>query len=460
MTDTQPLAFPDGFMWGVATSAYQIEGAASEDGRGPSIWDTFSHTPGKVLNGDTGDVAADHYHRFVEDVALMADIGIQAYRFSVSWPRVIPRGEGEVNRAGLDFYSRLVDELLAAGIEPLITLYHWDLPQALQDRGGWLERSTASAFARYAEAVFGALHDRVRWWSTHNEPWVAAFLGHYNGMFAPGITDLQAALTAQHHLLLSHGLAVRAMRDIDPSPQQGIVLNLELARSLEDDPVVVDAVRRVEGLLDRSFCDPLFLGRYPADVIADLAPAAYPVVAGDLDVISTALDWFGVNYYRPQLLKRTTDGDAEMLGFVFPGCETVTGTAADYPVTDMGWPVEPRGLVDLLTWLDTTYPNLPPMLVTENGCAYDDAIDPDGRIRDERRIGYLRAHAAALQEAIGKGIDVRGYMVWSLLDNFEWSSGYSKRFGLVHVDYDTLARTPRDSAAWYRALIAANALHG
>ncbi len=452
------MRFPDGFRWGVATSAYQIEGAAEEDGRGISIWDTFSHTPGKVLNADTGDVAADHYHRFAEDVALMADLGIQAYRFSISWPRVIPRGVGEVNPAGLDFYSRLVDALVAAGIEPLVTLYHWDLPQALQDGGGWLERETADAFARYAAVAFEALHDRVRWWSTHNEPWVAAYLGHYNGMFAPGVADLQAAVTAHHHLLLSHGMAVRAMRAIDGSAQHGIVLNLEPARALEDDPEVADAVRRVEGLLDRSFCDPVLLGRYPADVIADLAPASFPVRDGDLEVISTPLDWFGVNYYRPHLLEHARPDSTEILGFVFPGLDGITSSVGGNPTTDMGWPIDPSGLVDLLVWLDDRYPNLPPVIVTENGCACDDPIDADGRVHDERRIDYLRKHVAAVYDAIGQGVDVRGYLVWSLLDNFEWSSGYSKRFGLIHVDYNTLKRTPRDSAGWYRDVIAANGL--
>lgn len=449
------LRFPDGFLWGAATSAYQIEGGAAADGRGPSIWDTFSHTPGRVLDGDTGDIAADHYHRYREDVELMRSIGLNAYRFSVSWPRVIPDGDGAVNQRGLDFYRRLVDRLGEAGIEPLPTLYHWDLPQALQDQGGWLRRHTAADFARYAEVVFEALHDRVTWWSTLNEPYVAAHLGHYAGIFAPGMTDVAAMMSAQHHLLLGHGLAVAAMRAIDPGPRHGIVLNLEIPIPVGDSPAELDGARRVEGLLDRSFTDPVLAGRYPEDVMADLAPARFPVEPGDLDLISTPLDWFGVNYYRQWFI---TEAGAGMPLTEFPGCDHVNATTAGYETTDMGWPVTPQGLVDVLTWLDQRYPGHPPFIITENGAAYDDPVGDDGTIDDTRRIDYLRRHLAALHGVIETGIEVGGYFVWSLLDNFEWASGYSKRFGIVRVDYDTLVRTPRNSAAWYAGVIAANGL--
>jgi len=389
----------------------------------------------------------------------MAELGLRTYRFSVAWPRVIPDGDGAVNPGGLGFYDRLVDTLLAAGIEPLITLYHWDLPQALQDVGGWRRRETASAFARYAAVVFERLHDRVRWWATLNEPWVAAYLGHYTGIFAPGIADLETALAAHHHLLLGHGLAVAAMRGIDPGPRHGIILNLERATALVDLPEVHDGVRRFEGLMDRSFCDPVLAGRYPADVIADLAPLRFPVEPGDHRVIAAPLDWFGLNFYRPWLLEPAAPG-TETLADWYPGCDRVRNVTGDLPVTDMGWPVAPQGLVDILVWLTETYPNLPPVIVSENGAAYDDPVDTDGRIRDGRRIAYLRSHIEALHEAMGRGIDVRGYLVWSLLDNFEWASGYSKRFGLVHVDFATLRRTLRDSAGWYRDVIARNGLAG
>ena len=448
-------AFPDGFLWGVATSAYQIEGGATADGRGPSIWDTFSHIRGNTLGGDTGDVAADHYNRVADDVALMAGLGLRMYRFSVSWPRVVPDGDGAVNSAGLAFYDRLVDMLLAAGIEPMVTLYHWDLPQTLQDAGGWQRRQTADDFARYAGVVFGALHDRVQWWATHNEPWVAAYLGHYAGIFAPGLAGTQAALSAHHHLLLGHGRAVQTMREIDARPAQGIIMNLERAEAIVDGPEVHDGVRRFEGLMNRAFCDPVFASRYPADVIADLAPDHFPVDDGDLEVISTPLDWLGVNFYRPWFLEPAVSGEPT-LGDQFPGCEHVRNVTAGRPATDMDWPVEPHGLIDILTWLAATYPNLPALFLSENGAAYDDPITSDGQIHDTRRIAYLESHIAALRAAMAAGADVRGYLVWSLLDNFEWSSGYSKRFGLVHVDYDTLVRTPRQSANWYRDLIARN----
>ena len=458
MTQITPavLRFPDRFVWGAATSAYQIEGAVTEGGRGSSIWDTFSHTPGKIANGDTGDVADDHLHRYREDVALMRELGLRAYRFSVAWPRIVPDGSGEVNQAGLDFYRRLVDALLEAGIEPVATLYHWDLPQALEDLGGWRRREIVHDFARYAEVVYHALHDGVRWWATHNEPYVVAYLGHHAGIHAPGLTDLGATLATHHHLLVSHGLAVQAMRAIDDRPRLGIVLNLELPVPLVEDPDVDDGARRVEGILDRSFTDPVLAGRYPEDVMADHAPALFPVDDGDMEIVSTPIDWLGVNYYRSQFLDRA--GEGAPLGGAFPGCDRVSLVTAGRPTTDIGWPHSPEGLTAILTWLRDRYPDLPPILITENGAAYDDPADDGGRIHDTRRIGYLEAHLAALHAAIGAGVDVRGYLAWSLLDNFEWAAGYAMRFGLVHVDYETLERTPRDSALWYRDVIAQNGL--
>jgi beta-glucosidase len=459
MNDAPDLRFPDGFLWGAATSAYQIEGAVTADGRAPSIWDALCRVPGAVHEGDTGDVAADHYHRYREDVALMGGLGLRAYRFSVAWPRVLRhtgRGPASVNEVGLDFYRRLVDELLAAGIEPVATLYHWDLPQALQDAGGWPARDTARRFAEYAAVVFDALHDRVPMWATLNEPWCSALLGYAEGVHAPGIHDATAATRAIHHLLLGHGLAIEAMRAIDPRPAQGIVLNLAPVRGEPPDQedALADSLRRVDGLRNRVWAEALLRGSYPDDVAADLeAFGGLPVEPGDSGVIAAPLDWLGVNYYNDDILRTEPGG---RLGSA-PGALDVAIADPGPEVTDMGWPITADGLRDLLVTLAATYPHLPPLFITENGAAYDDPVT-EGAVHDVRRIRYLDAHLRALHAAIAEGVDVRGYFAWSLMDNFEWARGYAMRFGIVHVDYETQVRTPRDSALWYREVIARNGL--
>ena len=461
--DPRRAAFPAGFTWGAATAAYQVEGSTTADGRGPSIWDTFCRVPGATRNGETGDVADDHYRRYPEDVALMAGIGLQAYRFSIAWPRIQPAGRGRPLAAGLDFYSRLVDRLLEARIEPVVALYHWDLPQALQDQGGWPARETALRFVEFAAIAYGRLHDRVRRWGTINEPWCVAFLGHAAGLGtpgaqAPGIGDPARATEAVHHLLLGHGLAIRAMRAIDPSREFGIYLNLLPARAVGTVSTsgLLDGLRRIDALQNRLFLDPLLRGRYPADGLADLSPfGGPPVQAGDLAAIAEPLDWLGVNYYFDRLLEAGEPGPA--LAALFPGIAGAREAVVE-PLTDMGWPITPAGIRDLLTRMRADYPNLPPLLISENGAAFDDPPAPDGSIDDRRRIEYLAAHIGQVRLAIAEGVDVRGYFVWSLLDNFEWAEGYSKRFGLVHVDYPTQRRTPRRSAGWYRDVIARNGL--
>jgi beta-glucosidase len=456
MERTADVRFPEGFLWGAATSSYQIEGAVDADGRGPCIWDTMCRVPGAVDRGDTGDVAADHYHRYPQDIALMSSLGLQAYRFSVSWPRIQPDGTGSPNHAGLDFYRRLVDGLLEAGIEPVATLYHWDLPQALQDAGGWPVRETALRFADYAAVVFEALHDRIGRWATLNEPWCSALLGYADGEHAPGHTDPVEAVRAIHHLLLGHGLAVRAMRAIDPAPAQGIVLNLQPVRAAVPDPTgaLVEAIRRTDGLHNRVWTEPLLLGEYPADVLSDLTEfGGLPVESGDLATIAQPLDWLGINYYNDDILDHLPGGTIAAV----PGAVDLATADPGPDRTDMDWPITPDGLRNLLVGLVATYPDLPPVYITENGAAFDDP-SVDGRIVDDRRMAYLDAHLRALHAAMEAGVDVKGYFQWSLFDNFEWALGYSKRFGIVHLDYETQERTPRDSAWWYRDVIARNGL--
>jgi beta-glucosidase len=449
------MGFPDGFLWGAATAAYQIEGAAQEDGRAPSIWDTFSHTPGKVLNGDTGDVATDHYHRWQEDVATMAALGIGAYRFSISWSRVLPGGTP--NQKGLDFYSRLVDELLEHGIAPIATLYHWDLPQDLEDAGGWPERDTARRFADYAERIGRVLGDRVHTWTTLNEPWCSAFLGYASGVHAPGRTDPAAALAAAHHLNLAHGLAVRALRGVTPpSARHSVTLNLHHLRG------DAEAVRQVDAVSNRVFLDPMLGRGYPGDLLEDTASITDWgfVRDGDEAIIAAPLDVLGVNYYSPTLVRvwdgtsprEHADGHRQGAASPFVGCDRVEFAEQPGPYTAMGWPIDATGMEELLLRLRREYPDTP-LMVTENGAAFDDAPE-DGRVRDVRRIDYLRDHIAAVERASDAGADVRGYFAWSLLDNFEWAYGYSRRFGLVHVDYPTGKRTWKDSAHWYRDTIA------
>jgi beta-glucosidase len=448
------LQFPDEFLWGTATAAYQIEGAVNEDGRGQSIWDTFSHTPGKTHGGDTGDVADDHYHRVDSDLDLMARLPVNAYRFSVAWPRVQPNGQGAVNQKGIDFYRRLVEGLNRRGIAPMITLYHWDLPQALQDGGGWSNRATAGRFADYADIVFRTLGDEVPLWITLNEPWVAAWVGYGSGVHAPGIADTQQALAATHHLLLAHGHATQAMRAARASGARlGVALNLSPVRPASNQPRDREAAARADGNLNRLFLEPIFRGRYPDDVVALYRSGGFelPAREGDLAVISAPIDFLGVNYYLPLTVRalppHAPDQDPSRFGL---RAENVAPTGVK--TTSMGWPIQPEGLTELLDRLHHEYPEVP-IHITENGAAFPDRVDAHGHIGDSQRIDYLRAHVAACHAAIQDGIDLKGYFVWSFLDNFEWAEGYSKRFGLVFVDYPTQRRTPKASYGWYRSLI-------
>jgi len=428
--------FPVGFRFGVAMAAYQIEGAVAEDGRGPSIWDTFCHRPGAVAGGDTGDVACDHYHRWREDLDLMAALGIESYRFSISWPRVQPDGRGELNRAGVDFYRRLCEGLRERGIEPVATLYHWDLPQARQAVGGWAARDTAERFAEYAGLMGEELGDLVDAWITHNEPWVVAFLGHAEGIKAPGIRDWPTALRASHHLLLSHGWAVEALQ----GRRVGITLNLAPVRS--DDPV---AAGRMDGYLNRWFLDPVFRGWYPEDMVEHYERRYGPfdvVRDGDLAAISSPIDFLGVNYYFPQRVRSDLSRQPLELASVVP----------PPPTTAMGWEVDPDGLHELLVRVRRDYGDVP-IYITENGAAFEDGPVVNGTLEDPRRVDYLHSHLGALARAIADGVDVRRYFAWSMLDNFEWEHGYSKRFGLVYVDYATQRRVPKRSALWYRDFI-------
>ena len=471
-TDTQDLnagslGFPDGFVWGTATAAYQIEGAAAEDGRTASIWDTFSHTPGKVLGGHTGDVAADHYHRYAADVALMGDLGVSAYRFSTSWSRIIPSGSGPVNRKGIDFYSRLVDELLAHGVAPALTLYHWDLPQELQDEGGWTARSTAERFADYAGVVAAALGDRVALWTTLNEPWCSAFLGYAAGVHAPGHTSGEEALCAVHHLLLGHGMAAQVLRTTLPADARiAITLNPAVARPATDSSADVAAARKVDGLQNRIWLDPLFGSDYPGDVrefTASISDWSY-VRDGDLAVIAAPIDLLGVNYYNPVVVRHyngagpraSADRHGDGAGDTWPGCSDVEFLDVPGRRTAMGWPVDASGLGELLARLWRDYRM--PMAITENGAAYEDVVAADGAIHDTERVRYLREHLAAVHGALADGIDVRGYYLWSLLDNFEWAWGYSKRFGIVRVDFETQQRTLKDSGLFYSGVARTNIL--
>ncbi|MBA4608684.1 beta-glucosidase [Aeromicrobium sp. Marseille-Q0843] len=435
--------FDPGFVWGVATSAYQIEGATNEDGRGPSIWDTFAASPGRTFEGHTGEVAVDHYHRWPEDVALVRDLGLGAYRFSVAWPRIQPDGKGPAEPRGLAFYDRLVDGLLEAGIEPWPTLFHWDLPQALEDAGGWPERDTAERFADFAEIVVDSLGDRVRNWTTLNEPWCAAFLGYGAGIHAPGRTEPAAAIAASHHLHLAHGLAVPRIRESRPVARVGVTLNLYAVSPADDTGRHDDAARRIDGLMNRWFLDPVLLGRYPQDVLQDLAGSAGldAIHDDDLAVIAAPLDFLGINYYSRHVVEAAPWPGASEVGFV----DRV------WPKTASGWDIDPAGLGEVLRQVDADYPSIP-IYITENGAAFDDPVSVDGTVQDQDRIDFIAGHLEQVADAVDAGIDVRGYFAWSLLDNFEWAEGYAKRFGIVHVDFDTLVRTPKASARWFAEL--------
>ena len=460
-------SFPQGFVWGSATASYQVEGAVAEDGRGPSIWDTYSHTPGRVRNGDTGDVAADHYHRWAQDLDLIADLGLGAYRFSIAWPRVQPGGRGKFNQAGIDFYARLTDGLLARGIAPVATLYHWDLPQELEDAGGWPERDTAARFEEYAAGIVGALGDRVQTWTTLNEPWCSAYLGYASGVHAPGRTEPAAALAAVHHLNLAHGLAGRVIRELAPAAQLSVTLNLHVIRPVSDSEADADAVRRIDAVANRAFLGPMLDGAYPADLVADTAGVSdwAFVRDGDEARCRVPLDVLGVNYYSTTRVRAwdgagpraAADGHGRSASSPWVGSPGVEFVQQPGPYTAMGWNIEPAGMTELLLRLHAEHPDQA-LMVTENGAAFDDVVAPDGRVHDELRIDYLHRHIEAVGLAIDAGADVRGYFVWSLLDNFEWGYGYDRRFGVVRVDYPTGERTIKDSGYWYQRLAGTNTL--
>jgi beta-glucosidase len=445
--------FAEDFVWGVATSSQQIEGAVREGGRGESIWDRYANTPGNIADGSRPDVACDHYHRWRDDIERMKWLGLNAYRLSVAWPRVLPTGTGSVNAAGLNFYDALVDGLLEAGIRPFVTLYHWDLPQVLQDRGGWASRDTAGAFADYASVVADRLGDRVTDWTTHNEPWCIAALGHEAGVHAPGHRDPAEALLVAHHVLLSHGWALPVIRERSAGARAGIVLIASPSQPATESDADRDAARRFDGTFNRWYLDPLLRGTYPTDVIEDhvrlghLESAGLPfVMDGDMEAISRPIDYLGVNYYSRAVLKAGANGHPEGVRMV-----------PEKDLTDMGWEVYPDGLTEVLLRLNNEY-GCPELFITESGCAYGDAPNGDGRVADERRIEYHRGHLIAVKRAIEAGVPVKGYFVWSLLDNFEWGEGFEKRFGLYWVDYETQERIPKDSAIWYRDTIAARAV--
>jgi beta-glucosidase len=429
-------AFPSDFVWGAATAAYQVEGAATEDGRGESIWDRFSATPGKVVNGATGAVACDTYHRYAEDIGLMRSLGIGAFRLSVAWPRILPEGRGRVNQAGLDFYDRLVDDSLANGLDPYVTLYHWDLPQVLEDRGGWPARETVEAFTEYTEVVVSRLGDRVRHWITQNEPWVASWLGYGLGLHAPGRKSDSDALAAGHHILVAHGRAAEVLRREAPASEVGIAIDLVPMYPFSDNEADVEAAHREDGFRNRWFLEPVLGRGYPEDMLERYDEILPTIEDGDMDTIAAPLDFLGINYYTRSVV-RASVGE-------------VPAEGAEH--TEMGWEVYPDGLYRLLVHLQTVY-EPPKLYITENGAAFADARE-NGRVADSRRVSYLEGHLDAVVSAIAEGVPVRGYFLWSLLDNFEWAFGYSRRFGIVYVDFDTLERVPKDSFTWYRDFIA------
>ncbi len=428
--------FPPNFVWGVATSSFQIEGAAAEDGKGPSIWDTFCRQPDKIADESNGDVACDHYHRLNEDLDLIANLGVDAYRFSVSWPRVRPTGSGDWNTKGLDFYERLVDGLLVRGIKPYLTLNHWDLPDALQSDGGWANRETVHHFVEYALGMHALLGDRVSAITTHNEPWVMAILGHESGVFAPGIKDRKIAAQVAHHLLLSHGLALRALRAEGCKAELGIVLNLSPVQPATPSEADKAQARLEDGKLVRWYMDPLFKKGYPKDVLDYLGSDAPQVSPGDMEIIGTPMDFIGLNYYSRSVVSAVGSWDVHSSG---------------REVTDMGWEIYPEGLTELLLRLNRDY-DVPPLFVTENGGAFKDSLD-QGKVRDRDRTKYIVQHIQAVADAMDQGVKMEGYMVWSLMDNFEWASGYGKRFGIVHVDYASQKRTLKDSALWFQQFL-------
>ncbi|WP_446664465.1 GH1 family beta-glucosidase [Flexivirga sp. B27] len=448
--------FPPDFVFGAATASYQIEGAVAEDGRRPSIWDTFSHTPGKVVADENGDIACDHYHRFGEDIELMRQLGLDSYRFSLAWPRIKP-DDGPVNAAGLAFYDKLVDELLAAGIEPAATLYHWDLPQALEDRGGWRERSTAEQFAEYAAVAAEHLGDRVKRWITLNEPFCSSILGYSEGVHAPGVQEGEGALKAAHHLMLAHGLAAQRVRAAVPDAEVGITLNLASVQQVSDSQADADAARRSMLIDNLIFTEPVLKGTYPAlarEVWAGITDFSW-IQDCDLATAHQPLDFLGVNFYFPTRPKAVAHDEPDPAKRVASDLGTEQVIHEGEYLTEMGWPVDADAFTALFTWLRDEYGDaLPPIYVTENGIACPDVVGPDGTVDDQDRIRYVGDHLAAVRSAMDQGVDIRGYYLWSLMDNFEWARGYQPRFGLVHVDYETQQRTPKASFGWYRDVIA------
>jgi beta-glucosidase len=462
----EPLGFPPGFTWGAATAAYQIEGATDIDGRGPSVWDTFSHTPGKVRGGDTGDIACDSYRRYPEDADLLRSLGLTDYRFSISWPRILPDGAGQVNQAGLDYYKALLDVLGERGIAAAATIFHWDLPQALQDKGGWASRDTALRLADYAAIVGEALGDRVKRWITLNEPLVVAHNGYRIGVHAPGLRDDAAAAATTHHLLLGHGLAAAALRASVRDAEVGITLNLTPISVAPDANGSAEALERARLVADASqnglFLDPILFGRYPEHAPASMLPPADLILDGDLQTIAAPLDFLGVNYYQPVHLRA---GDpANLRRREVPPMPGIEGAVVEYhpdglEYTPMGWLIDPDGLYELLLRVSKDAPGLP-LYITENGCAAEDYVNPDGEVNDLERIKFLHQHLAACARAIRDGANLAGYYVWSLLDNFEWAYGYQKRFGIVYVDFATQRRIPKASAAFFAQVARDNAVPG
>jgi len=450
------IQFGSDVVFGTATASYQIEGAVRQGGRGPSIWDTFAHTPGTISDQQTGDVACDHYHRMEEDLDLMAELGVDSYRFSIAWPRIQPTGVGPANQAGLDFYSRLLDGLLERKITPLVTLYHWDLPQALEDRGGWQARDTAYRFADYADLVATALGDRVQTWATLNEPWCSAMLGYAEGVHAPGLRSPRAAITAAHHLNLAHGLGVQALRS-RTTARVSVVLNIHQLYPASDSGEDLRALRIAQATGNWLYSDPMLAGRYDELTLEAMTPHTdwEFLRDGDLDLIHQDLDLVGLNYYFPSTVRAARARASAPSAWV--GAEDVEWLAPRPPLTEMGWPIDPQGLTDVLADFHERYPDVD-LIVSENGAAMPDRVTPDGHVHDSDRIDYLDGHVRAVHQAIEQGVPVKGYYLWSLMDNFEWSFGFSKRFGVFRVDYDTCERTWKDSARWYQQFLATRTL--
>mgnify|MGYP006289244447 CR=1 FL=1 len=444
------LIFPDNFLWGAATASYQIEGAWNEDGKGMSIWDSFSHTPGNVKNNDTGDIACDHYHRLEEDVEIMKKLGLDSYRFSVSWPRIMPAGKGKINQKGLDFYKYLIEELLKADISPALTLYHWDLPFELQKIGGWSNRDVAEYFAEYAEIMFDELGDRVDRWITHNEPWVVSFLGHNKGEHAPGLSDLKLTLNVAHNLMLSHGKSVERYRSKNLNGELGITLNLHQTYPATDSEKDREAAKLAKEHINGWFLDPIFKGHYPEKLkeIYNNYVGAFEIQDGDMDLISKDIDFLGINYYTRAVSKYGDEKDSLAVQNIKPEGKKYT---------EMGWEVYPEGLYDLLTEIKDEYGDTP-LYITENGAAFKDELS-NGEVKDDERLDYLKEHFKAAHKAIEDGVNLKGYYVWSLMDNFEWAFGYSKRFGLIYIDYENgQKRYLKDSAKWYKKVIENNSI--